>query len=156
MQSVGERTGSQKVLRVISIVQIIEAVLLVVFALMGVMSGAAIGAADPSSVAELTAETGMSQGALGGLVAGTSLTVIIAAAISILIAVFGLRASNDVNKIMPAWIFSIIGLVGSCLSIVMKAVNGTLSGNLLSSLLTLAVAVLTFWVCNNIKAEAGK
>ena len=156
MQSVGERTGSQKVLRVISIVQIIEAVLLVVFALMGVMSGAAIGAADPSSVAELTAETGMSQGALGGLVAGTSLTVIIAAAISILIAVFGLRASNDVNKIMPAWIFSIIGLAGSCLSIVMKAVNGTLSGNLLSSLLTLAVAVLTFWVCNNIKAEAGK
>lgn len=156
MQSVGERTGSQKILRVISIVQIIEAILLIVFGIMGVMGGAAIGVADPASVADLTAEAGMSQGDVGGMVAGVGISVIVSAFLSILIAVFGLRASNDVNKIMPAWIFSVIGLVGSCISLVMRAINGTLSGSLLSVLLSLAIAVLTFWVCNNIKVEAGK
>lgn len=156
MQSVGERTGSQKILRVISIVQIIEAILVVIFGIMTLMGGTMIGTADPASVAELTAETGISQGDIGGMVSLLGVSFLIEAAISMLIAIFGLRASNDVNKIMPAWILSVIGLVGNCIGLVMGAVNGTLSGNLASVLLSLAVSVITFWVCNNIKVEAGK
>ena len=156
MQSVGERTRSQKVLRVISILEIIEAAFLIIFGVLALMGGAAIGSADPASVAELTAETGVTQGEIGGVVAGVGISIFVGAVLSIITAIFGLRASNDVNKIMPAWIFSVLGLVGSCANLVMAAVRGTMSDNLVSLIASIVLSAITFWACNNIKTEAGK
>lgn len=156
MQSVGKRSKNQKILRVISIIDIIEAVLMIIFGVMALMGGAFIGGADPASVAELTAETGMAQGEIGSMVAGIGVSIFAGAVLSIIISIFGLRAANDINKIMPAWVFSILGLIGSCASIVMAVVRGNLGENLVSLIASLVLAVITFWVCNNIKAEAGK
>ena len=156
MQSVGERTGSQKILRVISILEILEAVFLIVLGIMGLMGSTLVAGADPSELAELTTETGMTQGDLGGMIAGAGVFMIVTALLSILIAIFGLRASNDINKIMPAWIFSILGLAANVVSFIMSIVNGTIGDNLVSTILGLALSAVTFWVCNNIKAEAGR
>lgn len=156
MQSVGVRSSSQKGLRIISIIEIVFSIIVIIIGIVGLMGGAAIGAADPSSVADVTAQTGLTQAEVGGIAAGGSLIIILAGALSIVGSIFGLRASNDNQKIMPAWVLSIVSLAFACVNIVTTAVQGQLAGNIGSLAASLGLSLCVFILCNNIKAEAGK
>ena len=150
-----ERTSSQKVLRVIAIISI-------VFAVLGILAGALIGGAggligtaNPSDVAEMTSGTGLTQGQAAGIVGGLGIVAILASAIELIEGILCLRASNDSAKVKPAWIFSIISLGLNIVSIIWTAINGTLGQNIGSTVAGLAIAGLIFYLCNNIKQEAG-
>ena len=41
-------------------------------------------------------------------------------------------------------------------SIVMMIVNGTITNDIASTVVSAIIAVLIFWIANNIKREAGK
>ena len=152
-----ERSSSQKGLRIMAILSIIGAVLVIIFgALFGGIGATMLSTADPSDVAQLTAETGMSQQELTGVVGGLGIGTLIGGIVSLICGILCLRAANDNTKIMPAWVIAIISLVANVVSIIMTFANGTFSQNVASSIGGLVFSVLTFYFANNIKAEAGK
>ena len=51
------------------------------------------------------------------------------------------------------WVLAIIGLVGAVISLIMSIAQGAFNA---SSILSLALSGLMFWIANNIKTEAGK
>ena len=151
-----ERSGSQKFLLVISIINIVFAVLGILAGIMGVLGGAVFGAADPQEVASTVAETGVTQGEASGLVVGVFLLVLLASAVELVVGILGVRAANDNQKIMPVWVLAIIDVILYVVGLVIVIVNGDFSSQGVSYILSLAFAILLFWVANNIKQQAGK
>lgn len=147
-----DRSGSQKALRVISIISIVCGVIMLLSGLMFALAGGFIGAV-PASESGLTADQ-TTVASMGSAVIGVGL--IIAAAIAILEGVLGLRAAKDNQKIMPVWVLSLIGLIFGVIAFVMAIVNGSFGSDALSNILSLAVSAAMFWIANNIKVEAGK
>ena len=146
-----ERSGSQKALLVISIIEIIFAVLALV---VGVATGVLGGMAGVASLeGELTA-TEAAYGSAG--LALLSAVVIIEAVWSLLCGIFGVRAANDNQKIMIVWVFALIGVILGVVGLVSAIVNGSFGQNAASLIVGLIVDVVLFWIANNIKREAGK
>lgn len=151
-----ERSGSQKFLLVISIINIIFAVLGILAGVVGIMGGAFFGAADPQEVASTLADAGVTQGEASGIVVGAFLFVLLASAVELIVGILGVRAANDNQKIMPVWVLALIDVILYVVGIIVAIVNGDFSAQGFSYILSLAFAVLLFWVANNIKRQAGK
>lgn len=148
-----EKSGSQKVLKVLSILGIIFGVIMLLFA------GLAFWGSN-AMVAEV--ET-ISDAATNGELAGYTLVLAIASLIEglvlILQGVLGLRAAKDNQKIMPVWVLAIIGIVFAALGVVAAITNSApeeLMSNLGSNILSLVYSGIYFFICNTIKKEAGK
>ena len=109
----------------------------------------AVGAAA-SADGSVDASTGAAATAVLG-VGGILLTV--PGIISILEGVLGVRAANDNQKIMPVWVLAIIGLVFGVIGLIMSIVQGNFQW---SSVVSVIISGLMFWIANNIKQEAGK
>ena len=151
-----ERSGSQKFLLVISIINIVFAVLGILGGILGIMGGALFGAANPQDVSSSLSGTGLTQGEASGVVVGLFLVVLLASVIELVVGILGERAANDNQKVMPVWVLAIIDVILYVIGLIAVIVNGTFSSNGLSSILSLAFALLLFWVANNIKKQAGK
>ena len=143
------RSASQKALLVISIINIVLGALIVLSGLLVSCGGMAVGAAaagdasvDPSTGAAATAVLGV-----GGIL------LTIPGIISILEGVLGIRAANDNQKIMPVWVLAIIGLALGVIGLIMSIVQGNFQW---SSVVSVIISGLMFWIANNIKQEAGK
>ena len=67
-----------------------------------------------------------------------------------------MRAANDNQKIMPVWVLAIINVVLCVAGLIAIIVNGTFGSDGVSSICSLAVGVLIFWIANNIKNQAGR
>ena len=147
-----ERSGSQKALFVISILNIIGGGISILFAIMTGVAGGMVGAASSAQLVEAGVDSSTQALAAGGLTIIT-LIAIISGAIGLIEGILGVRAANDNQKIMPVWVLAIIGLVFSVISIIMAIVQGNFQ---LSSLVGLVLSGLMFWIANNIKTEAGK
>lgn len=152
-----ERSGSQKILRVISIIDIVGGVLMLILGLMTTVAGGLLGGAAGSATLDLV-EEGIDPsdvGALSMLTTALAVIVIVEAIISIIEGVLGLRAAKDATKIMPVWILAIITLVASAIGLIMVFVNGTFASDGITSICTLVMDGLMFWIANNIKNEAN-
>ena len=150
-----ERSGSQKALKVISIIDIVFGVLGLLAGIMAAIATGVIDSASPSELAEM-GMTADSQGTATALISVLAISSIFSAIVAIIQGVLGIRASNNNQKILPVWILSIVGLVNQVANLISYAVRGTLGQNLASGLLALALSALTFWIANNIKKEAGR
>lgn len=147
-----ERSGSQKFLKVISIIDIVIGVLAIIMSIVTITVGGAVGVVSDDVVAsgEVTAsDVAMASGAMSII----GVFALIVGALILVEGILGLRAANDPNKIMPVWVLSLIGLAGGGVGLVMTIAQ---SGNVLSSLFSLLGSCLMFWVANNIKHQAGK
>ena len=101
-----ERSGSQKALLVLSIIEIVCAVLALIA---GIFTGV-IGSFVP--VAELQGQLTAEEAAIGSAgLALISAFIIIVAIWSLLCGIFGIRAANDNQKIMIVWVFTLIGVI---------------------------------------------
>lgn len=147
-----DRSGSQKFLKVISIIDIVMGAIVIVASFAAVFMGGVASMASPDLVA--SGELDASQAALAsGAMSILGVFGIIVGAVTVVEGVLGVRAANDPSKIMPVWILSIIGLAANAVSLIMAFVQ---HGNILSALLSLVVSGLMLWVANNIKVQAGK
>lgn len=152
------RSGSQKTLLVISIIDIVSGALALIAGLMTTLLGGFMGAAVGGAGEEL-AEAGVTAAEAGAASAVTSILsvfIIVAGIISIIEGILGVRAANDATKIMPVWIIAIVSLVGSIVSLIMVFVNGSFADSGLSTIATLVIDAMMFWIANNIKVEAGR
>ena len=144
-----ERSGSQKVLLVLSIINIIAAVV----ALLG---GAAVGTVPASDAAAALEGTGVTQGEAGALVGVAGLVIVLGGVIGLVVGILGVRAANDNQKIMPVWVLAIVQLVLYAISLISTIAGGSFGTQGASAIVSLVVAFLIVWLANNIKKEAGR
>ena len=150
-----ERSSSQKVLLVLSILAIIAAA----FSLFGALffsfgAGAIVGAG--SEAAELTAETGLTSGDLAGMVGLIGISTALTGILYLIEGILGIRAANNNQKIKPVYYIAIISLVLSAISFIMSLVNGSLDASTIGgSIVGLIVSIFIVWIANNIKKEAN-
>ena len=129
---------SNKILKVTGILSIIGGALMFVLGLVTVIGGGAIGI-----VAEAQDEA-----VVGGIAVFAGLMILFGAAVTLLEGIFSVRAAKDNSKINPAWIFAIIGLVSSIISMITNIANG---GSIFSGVISLALSILIFVAANTIK-----
>ena len=154
-----EKSGSQKFLKVISIIDIVLGILALIAGIMTALLGGAAAAGVVSSGADALATSEFTAEEVGVGIAAFSIIgvfTIVAGIITLLEGILGLRAANDPQKIMPVWVLAIIGLVCSVVSLIMTFVNQGGSSDIISGIANVAGSCLMFWVANNIKVQAGK
>ena len=151
-----QRSGSQKVLLVLSILNIIAAVLMLLGGLLVMLGGAMFGAAPASDAAAALQGTGVTQGEAGALVGVAGFVIVFAGIVELLVGILGVRAANDNQKVMPVWVLSIIQVVLYAISLGMIITGGSFGTQGASAIISLILAVLVLWIANNIKREAGK
>lgn len=151
-----QRSGSQKALLVISIINIVFAAIALLGGLAIMFGGALVGAVDSTEAAEVLAGSGVTQSELGILAGVGGLVIIFSGIIELILGILGVRAANDNQKIMPVWVLAIIELILSIVSLISIIAGGSFSAQGLSSIFSLILAGLIMWIANNIKREAGK
>lgn len=147
-----QRSGSQKVLLVVSILEIISAAFVLIAGIMALIGAGASGSistgdADVDSVV---------QAGVGAMFGIASVLALISGGWSLFCGILGVRAANDNQKIMIVWVFSLINLILQVITIVMGIFDGSFGANWLSYIISLIWPALMFWIANNIKYEAGK
>lgn len=145
-----QRSGSQKVLRVLSILSIIGSVLSFGMAALMIFGGGLYSAeGDPVG--------GMSAAEAGATFAGVGFATLIEGVIGLIQGVLGLRASNDNTKIMPVWVLSVIGLALGVVGFLLNLFAGAVSAeNIGTSIGSILGSGIMFVLANNIKKEAGR
>lgn len=114
----------------------------------GVLAGemAASGGMSSAEVETAAAVTGMV------LVAGV---VLLASGIfTLLLGIFSVRASNDFNKIGPAYVFAIIDLVVSILGVIGNFIGTMNVSSLLEGIVGVVFAACIFWAARTIRDNA--
>ena len=151
-----QRSGSQKVLLVISILSIIGAVLVLLSGLAMMMGGALFGSIDSSEAASALAGTDITQDEAGVIAGMLGIIVIFSGVVELIMGILGVRAANNSQKIMPVWVFAIIEVILCVIGLASTVADGTFSSQGVSTVISLVFAVLILWIANNIKKEAGK
>lgn len=149
------RTGSQKALLVISILNIVSGALALLLVLFGTVLTVSVGTMNSAQLAEAGVDAA-SQGVATVLFAVLTFLGFVVGVLSIVEGILGIRAANDNQKIMPVWILAIIGLAISALSVIVGLFQRAPMQDILTDLGTLIVSGLMFWIANNIKVQAGK
>ena len=135
-------TGSQKAIKIISIILIVVGIVALIAGLITFAGGMAlVGAgAEASSIDQQFYVS--SAGLFFVLGAGA----LISGVIDLLIGIFGLRGAKDPRKIGPFFVFSIIGLVLSILNLVISLTGvsdlTTIGSNIVSVALLIGCVVL--------------
>ncbi len=150
-----ERSGSQKALLVLSIIEIVFAVLALIGGISSVVLTGVVAGSTPDIVAQgrVTANEAATGTAVLAILSGV---VIISGIWSLLCGIFGIRAANDNQKIMIVWVFTLIGVIGGVVALIAAIVNGSFGQSAFALIIGLIMDGILFWIANNIKKEAGK
>lgn len=142
---------SQKILKVFGIIDIVIGILGILVGILAVVGAGMIGASGVGDVAVQNATVDASAAGALALVAG--IVLIVSAIITLLQGIFSVRAAKDSSKIMPAYVFAIIGLVSSVISVI-SSISSSGSSGLLSGIIGLLISCLVFVAANTIRKNA--
>ena len=132
---------SQKILKIFGILGIIAGVAVIVFGIFGFLGGSMAGAN-----ASTDEESGVAV-----IVLGASIAAVVGGIISFIEGVCSVRASADSSKIMPAWIFAILGVISGVIGIISDIAGGSDIGTIVGAAFALCISVLIFLAANTIK-----
>ncbi len=132
--------SSKSVLKIVGIICIVLGVMGILGAIL-LLGGGGLAVAVSGGDEELAA--GGAIALAGGVVA------LLASIVRILEGFFSVKAAKDSSKIMPAWIFAVIGVVSHVISLLANLQSG-FSG-ILNSITGLAFSALVFIAANTIK-----
>lgn len=144
-----QRSTSQKILKVISIISVVCAIISIIGAILLLAGGIFFAQSGSDGVVE-----GMTAVEAGASVAFAGFFTLIEGLICLLEGVLGLRAAKDSRKIMPVWIIAVIGLAAGIISLVMTVFRGSTDASQLGSLIgSVASSALMFWLANSIRKQ---
>lgn len=144
-----QRSTSQKILKVISIISVVGAIIAIIGAVLMLAGGILFAQSGAEGVVE-----GMTAAEAGASVAFAGFFTLVEGLICLLEGVLGLRAAKDSRKIMPVWIIAVIGLAAGIISLVMTVFRGGVDASQYGSLIgSVASSALMFWLANNIKKQ---
>ena len=129
---------SEKILKVFGIIAIVIGSLGLLAGIITIVGGGLLGAGLGD----------MGGGAVAGLAIIAGVVLLVGAIITLLEGIFSVRAAKDSSKIMPAFVFSIIGLVSGAIGLINAIAS---KGNFLSAIISLAISCLVFIAANTIR-----
>lgn len=153
---------SKTILKVTGILAIIFGVIGLIGAVFFLAGGSLVGAGVAAG--EITDLDTKTTGALTFIAIFLGCLLLFRGIVDLLEGIFSLRAAKDEQKIMPAWVFSLIGLILSILSGISAFVttpaaessSTNAQTSVLSVILSIALSALIFYAANNIKKYVGK
>ena len=134
---------SKKVLKISGILSLIFGVIGLLMGILVFATGGMIATGLDMNDADNAAVAGISL--MGGIV------TIIAGIVAIIEGVFSLRGAKDSAKIMPAWIFAILGVISGVIGIISDIAGGSDIGTIVGAAFALCISVLIFLAANTIK-----
>ena len=144
---------SKKVLKVFGILNIVFGILGIIIGVIAIAGSGAVGVS--SAISNTNPSEQLKEGLVVAFVLG--LGMLLFSAIDIIEGIFDLRAAKDISKIMPAWVFSIIGLIGMVFSLANFFSNKNFSGSSICGIvISVAISIVTFMAANTIKQAANK
>ena len=144
-----QRSTSQKILKVISIISVVGAIISIIGAILLLAGGIFYAQSGPEGAIE-----GMTAAEAGAAVGAVGFFTLIEGLICLLQGVLGLRAAKDSRKVMPVWIIAVIGLAAGIISLVMTVFRGGVDASQYGSLIgSVASSALMFWLANNIRKQ---
>ena len=148
-----ELETSKSILKIFGTLNIIFGIIGFLFGIFALAGGSLAGIGVASG--EVQTDQNLKLGLGIALILGIYL--IIAGIINVIEGILDRRAANDISKIMPAWVFSIIGLIDAAYSIynIFTSTDRTVS-NILGVAIAVVLSIITFMAANSIKAAAGK
>ena len=150
--------ASKKILKVFGIITIVFSILGILLGITAIIGGSALGIGTATGNVESNAN--LAAGV--GIITLLGLVALIGSIIDLISGICSVRAANDISKIMPAWVFALIGLIFDVIGIIanfaQKKPDGTAvtPSNMLGLIIGLAISVLIFIAANNVKQAAGK
>ena len=136
-------------------------ILCIIFGILGIIAGIGLmaggglfGATALTSGEVTTAEGADTVTLVTGMVVVLGAFTLVSAIVDVLLGIFSVRASKDSTKIGPAYIFSIIALVLSIISVVMSFSNFNLS-TILSALPSIVFSAVIFLAAKTIKQSVA-
>ena len=135
-------SGSQKYIKIISILNIIGGAFYVLIGILGFLGKGIVGNDA------LIAEAGDSSAPAAVNV--FLIAMIVIGLFSLIVGILGVRAGNDPSKIGPVFILAIISLVISVISLVGSIFGGSFS---IYSLIECVPPALMTWCANNVKKQ---
>ena len=132
---------SRKVLKISGILSIIFGVLGIIMGILVFTTGGMIATSMDMGVEDNAMVAGISLA--GGIMA------VIAGIIALIEGIFSLRGAKDSTKIMPAWVFAIIGLIFGVINLIGSFGNG--ASSIFSNVISLLISALIFAAANTIK-----
>ena len=146
--------NAKSTLKVLGILCIIFGVLGIIAGI-GLMAGGGLFGATALTSGEVTTAEGADTVTLvTGMVVVLGAFAVVSAIVDVLLGIFSVRASKDSTKIGPAYIFSIIALVLSIISVVMNFFDFNLS-TILSALPSIVFSVVIFLAAKTIKQSVA-
>ncbi len=131
---------SKKILKVFGIIDIITGIIGILVGILALGGGGVLMAA---AGAEEEVAVGSAIVVIIGVI------ILIAGIVGLLEGIFSVRAAKDTSKIMPAWVFAILGVVMQAISVCTSFKSGARA--IITGILWLAVSVLIFVAANTIK-----
>lgn len=132
---------SRKVLKISGILSIIFGVIGIIMGILVFATGGMIATSIDMGVEDNAMVAGISLA--GGIMA------VIAGIIALIEGIFSLKGAQDSAKIMPAWVFAIIGLIFGVINLIMSFGNG--ASSIFSNVISLLISALIFVAANTIK-----
>ena len=151
-----QRSGSQKVLLVLSIISVVVAILGIIASLMMMLGGSVFGMVDAQTANEALQGSGITQAEAGVAFGIVGLIGVLAYVVQLIVGILGVRAANDNQKIMPVWVLALLQVILQVVSAAMTLMGGVGMNAIVTTCVYVLIAVLVFWIANNIKREAGK
>lgn len=151
-----QRSGSQKVLLVLSIISVVVAILGIIASLMMMLGGSVFGMVDAQTANEALQGSGITQAEAGVAFGIVGLIGVLAYVVQLIVGILGVRAANDNQKIMPVWVLALLQVILQVVSATMTLMGGVGMNAIVTTCVYVLIAVLVFWIANNIKREAGK
>ena len=150
--------GSKKFLKVLGIINIVFGIIGIIIGVLVIAGGGLLGIGVASGEAAATASELKGMQAIIGLAVFGGLFILVASVINVVEGCFDVKASKDISKIMPAWVFAVIGLVLCAFSVFKFVWKQDFSdvSSILSIALDILISVLTFVAANTVKKAAGK
>ena len=134
---------SQKILKVFGIIAIVIGALGLLGGILTIIGGGVLGAGFSGLTDDVAGGS-----LVGGVVILTGIVVVISAIVTLLEGIFSVRAAKDSSKIMPAFVFAIIGLASGAIGLIRAIASGS---GIFSGLISLAISCLVFWAANTIR-----
>ena len=136
---------SRKILKVVGIIGIIFGVLAILIGLLIFGGGPLMQQNGISFTAEELDMMGF-----------TGIVILVLGLIFVLEGIFSVRAANDFSKIMPAWIFAILGLIFNTVGAVWNNINGADGKTIANAAFSIALSILVLAAANRIKKSVRK
>ena len=135
---------SKKVLKISGIICIVVGIIMLIFGILATLGGGYAAVDTSAGIDEETAGLAL----VGGILS------FVYGIILLIEGIFSVRGAKNSAKIMPAWIFAIIGLISSAYDLFTNLGSGLSA--ISSSIIGLAISALVFVAANNIKKSRNQ